>query len=565
MTLYKNFLLTLLLGSSFLISESLDKNITKELPSTTQKAPKKRQSAGVWVRNKSLTPLAKELITQMKRDKTLSYDLPFYKSYKKTLQHIKKGVATNKELNKLYYDYMNYLIRGGINWRAFKNEINRLKKKYDYTVAWETTPPPYSAKKILNTAIANGSFNDAFSKVEPKRFKYQKMKKYLVEYIDIRNNGGLPKPGKTPTLKPGSEHPSIEKIKRQLQILGDLSGSCEIDTIYDDCMVKGVKRFQIRHGLKANAIIGRATRRELNTPISTQIRKIRLNMDRIKWIRRIEPRVRIELNIPAFRLYVYDGKDLVTTMRVVTGKPDHPTPVFSDTLTSIVVNPYWRIPQSIVRKEMLKKLIKNPHYYEKQGKYLYSGWGPNSKKIDPSTVNWKQYLNNKKHIPYHFMQEPGHRNALGRIKFLFPNKYSVYIHDTPSKRLFFRETRAFSHGCMRIQKPRELLKALALYNDNINVEKVMNKLGTTDNTAIGLRRKIPIDIVYLTSFVDDYGNLHFRRDIYGYDRLQLKHYYKKGVAPVKTKKKKPKKKPKVKKAPEKKIANSEPDVIEIGY
>ncbi len=571
MTYYKTFFATILLSSSFLLSEPFDINTTKE--PKVQKTQSIKQNSAIWVENGHLTPLAKELISQMKSDKTLSYDLPFFKFYKKTLQDIKAKKVTNQELSKLYYLYMNYLIRGGINWRAFKKDLEHLKKKYDYSVGWDVTPPPYSAKHILKNAIANGSFNDMFQKVEPKRFKYPQMKQYLIKYIALRNSGGLPKPGKAPTLKPGSEHPSIEKIKKQLRILGDLSKGCEINSVYDKCMINAVKRFKIRHGLKASSIIDRATRRELNRPISEQIRKIRLNMDRIKWVRREESRVRIELNIPAFRLYVYDGKDLVTTMRVVTGKPDHPTPVFSDTLTSIVVNPYWRIPESIVRKEMLKHLIKNPHYYEKQGKYLYKGWGPNSQKIDPATVNWKQYLNNKKHIPYHFMQEPGHKNALGRIKFLFPNKYSVYIHDTPSKRLFFRETRAFSHGCMRIQKPRELLKALALYNSNINVEKVMKKLGTTDNTAIGLRKRIPIDIVYLTSFVDDYGNLHFRKDIYGYDRLQLKHYYKLTKAKTKRSKSSKKKKKVATKAKKyspsnkssKKVATKDPNIIEIGY
>jgi murein L,D-transpeptidase YcbB/YkuD len=253
-------------------------------------------------------------------------------------------------------------------------------------------------------------------------------------------------------------------------------------------------------------------------------------------------------------------------MRVVTGKPNHPTPVFSDVMTTIVVNPYWRIPESIVRKEMLKKLIKDPYYYEKRGKYLYSGWGAKSKTIDPATVNWKKYLGNKKHIPYHFMQEPGNRNALGRIKFLFPNKYAVYIHDTPSKRLFFRQTRAFSHGCMRIQKPRELLKALSLYNKNVHVNSLMKKLGTTDNTHIGLSRKIPIDIVYLTYFVDDYGNFHYRNDIYVYDILQLKSYGNNLVAKKSKKSKKSKKTKKQKsKTTKKKSPKKKSNIVEIGY
>jgi len=483
----------------------------------------------IWIKGDSLSTLGEELMSQIKSDKTFASDLPFYKLYKSVKNDLKNGkINANTELKlmKLYKAYMDYLIKGGINWRNFDKEIARLKKKYDYNVGWERVAPPYSSKKILTNAILSNTFGNAFSKVEPKRFKYKKLKKYLAKYIDIKKSGGWPVIKSAKTLKVGSSSPAIPKIRKRLKIVGDL-GSCSSSmdsTVYDNCMAKAVKRFRLRHGLKASSVIDKNTRKELRKPVTYYIKKMRLNLDRIKWLKRDEARVRIELNIPAFRLYVYDGKGLVTTMRVITGKPDHPTPIFSDVMTTVVVNPYWRIPESIVRNEMLRHLIKDPHHYERQHKYLYKGWGPNSEKINPATINWKKYKGNKKRIPYHFMQEPGSRNALGKIKFLFPNKYSVYIHDTPGKRYFFRDVRAFSHGCMRIQKPRELLEALALYNSNLNVDSIMKRLGTNDNKQIGLRRRIPVDITYLTSFVDDYGNLHFRRDIYGYDRLQLKGY-----------------------------------------
>ncbi len=555
----------------------------------------------IWIKGSSLSNLGKELIDQIDSDKTVSYDLPFYKLYKSVKKDIKNGNFSEKlefKMLKLYKAYMDYLIKGGINWNKFDSDIAALRKKYDYLVSWEHYAPPYSTRKVLDNAMLAGSFGSIFSKVEPKRFKYAQLKEYLVKFLQIRNSGGWGRVKTGAVLRPGSSSSDIPVIRKHLKLVGDL-GNCSssMDSlVYDNCMAKAVKRFRLRHGLKASSAIDKAVRTELNHPVSYYIRKIRLNLDRIKWLKREEARVRIELNIPAFRLYIYDGKDLVTTMRVVTGKPDHPTPVFSDVMTTVVVNPYWRIPESIVKKEMLKHLIKNPHYYERQGKFLYKGWGPNSEKINPATVNWRQYLNNKKRIPYHFMQNPGYKNALGKIKFLFPNKYSVYIHDTPSKRLFFREVRAFSHGCMRIQKPRELLKALSLYNSNLNVEKIMKKLGTNENEHIPLRRKIPIDITYLTSFVDDYGNLHFRRDIYGYDRLQLK-YYNKGYSALaetkdgaknknsknkKTKKKKenkklkkelkrktentaPKKEAKKTDAPKPKQKSSGYEVIEIGY
>ncbi len=507
-------------------------DIKKSIESSAKKAPyatiyRDNLYEPLWLANNGLNNLGKELIDQIKNDKTLTPDLPYYKLYKRVKKALKKGAYSAQLdllISRLYFAYMENLIKGSIDWNRFDAEIAKLRKKYDYSVAWEHYAPPFSAKKILQIAQLNGSFQNAFEKVEPRKFRYKELKKYLEKYIAIANSGGWKRVYPKTTIRVGDSHPAIPAIRKRLKLVGDLNGcSTPMDsTVYDSCMAKAIKRFKLRHGIKASSVIGKKIRRELKRPVSYYIQKMRLNLDRIKWSNRKESRVRIHLNIPAFRLYLYDGKQLVTTMRVVTGKPDHPTPVFSDVMTSIVVNPYWRIPESIVKKEMLKHLIKNPHYYDRQHKYLYKGWGPNAQRVDPATVNWRKYLNNKKHIPYHFMQEPSTKNALGKIKFLFPNKYSVYIHDTPSKKLFFRETRAFSHGCMRIQKPRELLEALALYNSNINVDKMMKKLATNKNTSLGLRRKIPIDITYFTSFVDDYGNLHFRPDVYGYDRLQLK-------------------------------------------
>jgi len=513
------------------INGDIKENVSKSKNSFLKSAYSNNLYEPLWINNSGLTTLGKELVEQIKKDKTVASDLPFYKLYrsiKRDLNKKKYSASLDIEITKLYKAYMNYLINGGINWKEFDKHIASLREKYDYKVGWEKVAPPYSVKKILDVAKLNGSFDNFFSKVEPKRFKYKKLKNYLIKYIELSKKGGWKTIKTNTTLKPGMSNPNIPIIRKRLKLIGDL-GSCAASmdsTVYDNCMAKAIKRFKLRHGLKASSIIDRATRAEFKKPISYYIKKIRLNLDRIKWIKRDEARVRIELNIPTFRLFLYDGKDLVTTMRVITGKPDHPTPVFSDIMTTIVVNPYWRIPESIVKKEMIKHLIKNPYYYEKQHKYLYKGWGPDSEKVDPATVNWAKYKDNKKHIPYHFMQSPSAKNALGKIKFLFPNKYSVYIHDTPGKRKFFNTVRAFSHGCMRIQKPRELLEALALYNSNVNADAIMKRLKGDKNKQIGLRRRIPVDITYLTSFVDDYGNLHFRRDIYGYDRAQLKHYYK---------------------------------------
>jgi len=529
------------------LSDDIKSSVVKSKSSFLKSAYSSSLYDPIWINNNGLTTLGNELIEHIKKDKTVAEDLPFYKLYRSVKQDLKKGrysANLDIKMTKLYKAYMDYLIKGGIDWNAFDRYLEYLKKKYDYNVGWEHYAPPYSSKRILERAKLNDTFGDAFNSVEPTRFKYKKLKKALAHYIDIKHNGGWKIAKVGTTLKPGMENPAIPIIRKRLKVVGDLKGCSQSmdSTIYDNCMAKAVRRFKLRHGFKGNSVIDKGTRAELRKGVNYYIKKMRLNLDRIKWSYRKEARVRIELNIPAFRLYVYDGKDLVTTMRVITGKPNHPTPIFHDVMTTVVVNPYWRIPESIVKKEMIKHLIKNPHYYDKQHKFLYDGWGPNANRVNPAKVKWSKYKADDKHIPYHFMQSPSSRNALGKIKFLFPNKYSVYIHDTPSKRLFFRDIRAFSHGCMRIQKPRELLKALSLYNSNIKVDSIMRKLGTNDNTQIPLRRRIPVDITYFTSFIDDYGNLHFRRDIYGYDKAQYKNYYKGSVISSKVPKKQSSKK-----------------------
>ncbi len=492
----------------------------------------------VWIGQKTPTKFTKQLFKHVEQDRSVADIAEIQNAYTKAKEALKKAYAPdtsiedklNAELSvsRLYLTYLNYILYGGIDWKAFDEKKAELSKKYDAQVGWDRYKPPYTPANLLVDAVLSDDFNSLFKNVEPKRFKYRELKRYLLKYISIRDRGGWPKLPKYRRIKPNQKSSVIPLIRKHLELTGDLQ-ACGLDDIdsksfvYDECLQKAVKRYKIRHGLKGNSTIDKETWRLLNEPVENLVTKIRLNLDRIKWLYRKEAQIRIELNIPAFRLYFYHGKELVNTMRVITGKPDHPTPSFHDTMEYLIVNPYWKIPESIVKQEMLKHLIRDPYYYERRGKHLHASWDEDSPRIDPGSINWSQYRG-KKPIPYYFMQVPGTSNALGKIKFLFPNKYSVYIHDTPTKKLFFRNERAFSHGCMRIQKPREMLKTLSLFNDNIDVDELMALLKTKHKKTVVLKNKVAVDITYLTAFVDDYGNLNFRRDVYGYDKYQLKNY-----------------------------------------
>jgi murein L,D-transpeptidase YcbB/YkuD len=493
----------------------------------------------VWVDEKGLTRFGNELLEIIEKDQTLIPEMPSSQKYTAVTAQLKEiegnmggsledKVALEIEMGHLYQAYVEYLLYGGISWSKFKAKLASLKKSLEADFGWVVYRPKGTAASVLTNAIAQGSLSKAIQKAETTRFNYAKLKKYLLKYIKMEKEGSWEKLPKLSTKKitAGKSNKAIPMIRHNLALEGDL-GSCRGDMaslIYDECLQKAVKRFQLRNGLKADGVIGRGTYARIDTPVSKKIQLIRMNLDRIKRFRHDEATVRMELNIPSFRLNIFDHNKLIDTIRVVTGKPNHPTPVFGNKVQYIVVNPWWKIPESIVKKEMLHNLIKDPYHYERRGKILKATWDENSERIDPGTVNWADYASRSAHIPYRFMQVPSRSNALGKIKFIFPNQFSVYIHDTPSKKLFFRTDRAFSHGCMRIQKPRELLKAFSLYNDNIDVEAIMKRLQGTEKKIINLKHKVPVDITYLTAFVDPYGNINFRKDVYKYDKYTLKNY-----------------------------------------
>ncbi len=490
----------------------------------------------VWIGKKAPTPFARTLLRRIEGDRTVPPMLKLREDARRLSGELRSLYASDASLrqkiemelalSRLYLNYMHYLLYGGIDWPAFQAKLKELAQKYDAKVGWDYYRPKMTPASLLVEATMQGDLSAAFRKAEPTRFRYAALKRELVRYLDIAARGGWKPVPAFKSIRPGQKHPAVPRIREHLRIEGDLR-ECETPEdpqLYDACLERAVKRFKLRHGLKGTPVIDRRTRHWLNVPVERKILLMRLNLDRIKWLWRDEAPIRIELNIPSFRLYFYEGKHLVDTMRVIVGKPNHPTPSFHNVMKYIVVNPYWKIPESIVKQEMLKHLIRDPYYYERRGKILKRSWDEDSERVDPGTVDWAKYRAKNKHIPYYFMQVPGTSNALGKIKFLFPNGYSVYIHDTPTKKLFFRNERAFSHGCMRIQKPRELLKVLALYNDNIDVEAIMARLGTREKKTIALKRRVPVDITYLTAYIDPYGNLNFRKDIYHYDKYQLEHY-----------------------------------------
>jgi len=245
----------------------------------------------------------------------------------------------------------------------------------------------------------------------------------------------------------------------------------------------------------------------------------------MRWLPRDFGEKYILINIPDYRLKMIENNEIKLNMAVVVGETKHPTPIFSDNMSYIVLNPNWNIPESIAKKEILPKLLKDPNYLASKGIDIYQGWHKDSEKVETTEILDTLILQDVQGVPnFRFTQGPGDENPLGRMKFMFPNKHAVYLHDTPAKSLFNNARRAYSHGCIRLSKPQELLTTIINEDKTINSERV-NQILSEDiekEKAIGLSKKIPVHIIYLTTFVDENGKLQFREDIYNYDKIQEK-------------------------------------------
>ena len=488
----------------------------------------------LWIQEEGVSSFTKELFTQIKNDKTLDSNSRLYQDAMALEEKVRetygvgetvaKKVSLEFKISQLYKGYADYTLYGSINWGAFLGRLHNLKANA-IDGAWITYRPKYGPLSLIEQAATSGSLEKMFQKAVPKEYHYKELAEKLGKYVEIQKNGGwayLPIKG---TLKLGKAYDAVPLLRERLRISGDYT-SCENETnVYNTCMQAAVAHFQKRHGLIAKGNIGKKTMMALNVPVEKRIEQMRLNLDRIKWLHERNEKRHVMINIPAFTLFFEEDKKLIQEMRVITGKRKNPTPIFSDVVETIVLNPHWNIPKSIIQKEMIPKLLRNPNAMAKKGIEIYTGWGKDAKKISGGSVDWSQYRYSKT-MPFRFAQVPGRRNALGKVKFLFPNSHAVYMHDTPNKKLFNRNVRAFSHGCIRLHKPRELLRTFSTFNTTIDFDKSQKRLKGKKKSYLKLEKKVAVDVVYLTAYVDYNNVLQFRNDIYGYDKMQLQSYRK---------------------------------------
>ena len=279
---------------------------------------------------------------------------------------------------------------------------------------------------------------------------------------------------------------------------------------------EAVRRFQKRHGLLIDGMVGPETLAALNVPVEERIKKITFNMERWRWLPRDLGERYVFINVANFELNIVEGEQILSTMRVVVGRKARPTPIFTGRMTYMELNPYWYIPGKIAREDILPRILDDPNYLSKENIRVFKTWKEPALEIDPGSIDWA--LITRSNFPFKLRQEPGSSNALGRIKFVFPNKFSVFLHDTPARALFNKTKRSSSSGCIRVENPIELAEYLLKGKPKWNRDNIMTAINKGKRKILVIPDPINVHVLYLTAWVEKDGTLNFRDDIYGKDK-----------------------------------------------
>ncbi len=386
---------------------------------------------------------------------------------------------------------------------------------------WKKGTPKEDDVALLLNQTNGSSLRKELNKLHPADPQYEKLTKALADYRKLESQNTFKPLQLGEQLKPGQTSKAVPRL-RQILFPTNTPETKSDSMMYDDDLVSAVKEFQKRHGLTENGIVTGETLKFLNMSFSERADLIALNLERLRW----RPFTTLDhdniiVNVPEYFLRVYDNKKEVMTMRVVLGSDFNATPIFYDTIKYITFSPTWNVPQSILEEEFLPNLQSDPEYYSKEFKFYHK-----RDSINPADVDWTD--DDLDLSEYHAVQKSGDGNALGHVKFIMPNNFNIYLHDTPADGLFKRRERALSHGCVRLEKPIELAEYLLRDQPKWNRERIEEAMKSPEPINVNLKKLYPVHIVYRTVWVDEDGNVNFREDIYGHDKRQLAQLKKAG-------------------------------------
>jgi murein L,D-transpeptidase YcbB/YkuD len=377
---------------------------------------------------------------------------------------------------------------------------------------WQIRGREFDAAKTLRDALEQNTVSKSLDELTPQHEQYRALRDALQRYRAIADKGGWSPVPANLRVKPGQHNAGVAALARRLAATGDYSGRVDDNvTVYGPELQAAVKRFQGRHGFEPDGAVTPALDAELNVPIERRIAQIRLNLERWRWLPHDLGDPYILVNIPEYRLEVWDHGHVPLAMNVVVGKKDTPTPIFADRMTYLVFAPYWNVPPDIVEKETLPSVMNDPAFLQRANMEVVDKSGT---VLDPASID----LSNPD--AYRFRQRPGTTNSLGLVKFMFPNQYNVYLHDTPADSLFARATRSFSHGCVRVEQPDALAQYVLRDQPAWTQERIDEAMHGEDETIVKLKAPLPVYLGYWTARVSSDGLMQFRRDVYGVDGRQ---------------------------------------------
>ena len=404
--------------------------------------------------------------------------------------------------------YVSDLRIGRINPKHFKFGLDVEHKKYDL------------AQFLPNQILTTTNLQPVFDEVEPPFAGYRRTEQALARYIELaRTDDGEKLPAVTKPIEPGQSYSGVPRLTRLLRLVGDLPANANLHgetQTYDSQLVEAVKHFQRRHGLDADGRLGPSTIKQMNVPMQDRVRQLQLTLEHWRWLPAEFSAPPIIVNIPDFHLRALDEQNkVVMDMRVVVGKAIRTqTPVFTREMTYVVLRPYWNVPPSILRGEIVPAIQRDRGYIVRKNYEVTTQAG----RVVTSGEISDEVLAQLRAGKLAVRQKPGPSNALGLVKLIFPNEHNVYLHSTPSQNLFSRSRRDFSHGCIRVEKPAELAAWALRNNPGWTLEKVRQGMqGEKDDVTVNLVKRVPVFVVYGTALAYENGDVHFTDDIYGHD------------------------------------------------
>ncbi|MEA3417845.1 MAG: L,D-transpeptidase family protein [Campylobacterota bacterium] len=416
-------------------------------------------------------------------------------------------------LSNSYVSLVRFMVQGDVDWELLKRKMVALKASDDIQAKWEITPKGFPSQEGLYHAVAGDQINSYLTSLIPMEKYYRGLVEMLRDY---RVMSKFPKIKYTnDVLKLGDRDKRVLEIKKRLQISGDLPKNAPLNKNFDADLEQAVLTYQKRYNLKVDGKVDKVMTYYLNLPAKKNIQQIIANLDKCKLYPKHFENEYVEVNIPDFNLRYYRNGQRLFKTGIVVGRIDRPTPIFNDQITYMVLNPTWTVPDNLVKRDLIHVIRENPNYLEEHNIHVFSG----DKEVQVTSAELDPYENSSKNVPYRFVQYPGDSNALGRIKFIFPNKYSVYLHDTDNKSLLERRYKIYSSGCMRVDKPFDLMNIMLIHvKGNYSEARIQQILDSMKTTTLRLNKPIPVHIVYFTVFRED-GLAYFKNDIYLYDQM----------------------------------------------